>query len=44
MVLSHPDLEDLRVVLGTDDAHALDARFGFAAVDARRMMQRESRR
>jgi GNAT superfamily N-acetyltransferase len=39
-VLSHPDVDGLRVVLGTADAHGRYARFGFAAVDESRMMER----
>jgi GNAT superfamily N-acetyltransferase len=41
--LSHPDLASLRIVLGTADAHGLYARFGFAAVDSGRMMERAAR-
>lgn len=39
-ILSHPELGDLRIVLGTADAHGLYERFGFRAVDAERMMER----
>lgn len=39
-VISHPDLDGVRIVLGTADAHGLYARFGFEAVDGRRMMER----
>jgi GNAT superfamily N-acetyltransferase len=39
-ILSHPDLADLRIQLGTADAHGLYARFGFVPVDAERMMER----
>jgi GNAT superfamily N-acetyltransferase len=42
-VLSHPDLEGLRMVLGTADAHTLYSRFGFAPVDSARMMERSAR-
>ena len=38
--LSHPDIDGLRVVLGTADAHTLYARFGFVPVDGTRMMER----
>ena len=38
--LGHPDLEGLRIVLATADAHGLYERFGFRAVDGRRMMER----
>lgn len=40
MVLGHPDVADLRIILGTKDAHTLYERFGFRAVDAERMMER----
>lgn len=39
-VLRHPDLARLRILLGTADAHGLYARFGFAPVNAQRMMER----
>lgn len=39
-VLSHPDLAPLRIMLGTADAHGLYARFGFAPVNAERIMER----
>ena len=42
-VLSHPDLDGLRTVLGTADAHGLYERFGFRMVDAARMMERPGR-
>jgi GNAT superfamily N-acetyltransferase len=42
-VLSHPDLDGLRIVLATADAHGLYERFGFAQVEARRMMERPGR-
>jgi GNAT superfamily N-acetyltransferase len=43
-VLSHPDLQSLRrFFLGTADAHALYARFGFVPVDPGRMMERRGR-
>lgn len=41
-VLAHPDLEGVRIVLGTADAHGLYERFGFQSVDAQRMMERPS--
>jgi GNAT superfamily N-acetyltransferase len=39
-VLDHPELESIRVVLGTADAHGLYERFGFRPVDSARMMER----
>jgi GNAT superfamily N-acetyltransferase len=39
-VLTHPDLIDIRMLLGTADAHTLYERFGFRPVDASRMMER----
>jgi GNAT superfamily N-acetyltransferase len=39
-VLSHPDLERLRLMLGTADAHSLYERYGFRPVDPARMMER----
>ncbi len=39
-ILDHPDLRDLRVLLGAADAHGLYARFGFRPVDAERLMER----
>jgi GNAT superfamily N-acetyltransferase len=39
-IFEHPQLRDLRVILATDDAHELYARFGFRPVDAQRMMER----
>ena len=42
-VLSHPDLADARVMLGTADAHELYERFGFAPADPQRVMDRRSR-
>jgi GNAT superfamily N-acetyltransferase len=39
-VVSHPDLQTLRIVLATADAHGLYERFGFRAADAGRMMER----
>jgi GNAT superfamily N-acetyltransferase len=39
-VVTHPDLEGLRIVLATADAHGLYERFGFRAADATRMMER----
>jgi GNAT superfamily N-acetyltransferase len=40
--LDDPELEGVRVVLGTADAHGLYERFGFRAVDAGRMMERRA--
>jgi GNAT superfamily N-acetyltransferase len=39
-VLSHPDLERLRIMLGTADAHSLYERYGFRPVEPGRMMER----
>jgi GNAT superfamily N-acetyltransferase len=39
-VLSHPDLEQLRLMLGTADAHSLYERYGFRPVEPGRMMER----
>jgi GNAT superfamily N-acetyltransferase len=39
-VLSHPDLERLRLMLGTADAHSLYERYGFRPVEPGRMMER----
>jgi GNAT superfamily N-acetyltransferase len=39
-ILAHPDLADVRILLGTADAHGLYARFGFVPVNAERMMER----
>lgn len=39
-VLEHPELERLRFVLGTADAHGLYERFGFRPVDSAQMMER----
>jgi GNAT superfamily N-acetyltransferase len=39
-VLSHPELERLRFLLGTDDAHGLYERFGFKRIESGRMMER----
>jgi GNAT superfamily N-acetyltransferase len=39
-MLGHPDLQNLRIMLGTADAHGLYARFGFGAVDPVRLMER----
>ena len=39
-VLEHPDLAENRILLGTADAHGLYARFGFAAANSTRMMER----
>jgi predicted N-acetyltransferase YhbS len=41
-VLEHPELAGLRFVLATADAHGLYERFGFAAADAGRMMERRA--
>lgn len=38
--LAHPDLRGLRIMLATNDAHALYERFGFRAVDPQRVMER----
>jgi GNAT superfamily N-acetyltransferase len=38
--LSHPELDGLRILLGTADAHTLYERLGFLPVDATRMMER----
>jgi GNAT superfamily N-acetyltransferase len=40
-VLAHPDLETVRFVLGTADAHGLYERFGFEPADPNRMMDRK---
>jgi GNAT superfamily N-acetyltransferase len=39
-VLSHPELDGLRVLLDTDDAQGLYSRFGFRPVDATQVMER----
>jgi GNAT superfamily N-acetyltransferase len=39
-VLSHPDLADLTIQLGTADAHGLYARFGFVTAEPGRVMWR----
>jgi GNAT superfamily N-acetyltransferase len=39
-VLAHPDLVDVRILLGTADAHGLYSRFGFVPVNGERMMER----
>ncbi len=41
-ILAHPDLDGVRVVLATADAHELYERFGFRPVDATRMMERRA--
>src|SRR5690349_16595851 len=41
-IVGHPELEGLRMVLGTADAHGLYERFGFAPVDAEQMMERRA--
>jgi GNAT superfamily N-acetyltransferase len=41
-VLAHPELAGLRFVLATADAHRLYERFGFAPIDASRMMERRA--
>jgi predicted N-acetyltransferase YhbS len=41
-VLAHPELQGMRFVLATADAHGLYARFGFTPVDAERMMERRA--
>jgi GNAT superfamily N-acetyltransferase len=38
--ISHPAVRDVRILLGTADAHGLYERFGFVAVDNARMMER----
>jgi GNAT superfamily N-acetyltransferase len=43
-VLSHPDVDGLRMILGTADAHGLYERFGFARADPARIMELPSRR
>ena len=42
-VLSHPDLAQARIMLGTRDAHGLYVRFGFAPGDPERVMDRRRR-
>ncbi len=39
-MVEHPELRDLRLMLGTSDAHGLYARFGFAPVYPGRLMDR----
>lgn len=39
-VLGHPELEGLRFILATADAHGLYERFGFEPADPARMMER----
>ena len=39
-VLSHPDLNRTRVMLGTKDAHGLYERFGFQPADPNRVMDK----
>jgi len=41
-VLSHPDLNGIRVMLGTADAQGLYERFGFEPADPQRVMDRRS--
>jgi GNAT superfamily N-acetyltransferase len=41
-VLSHPDLDGARVMLGTRDAHGLYERFGFEAADPGRVLDRRT--
>ncbi len=41
-VFEHPELRGLRWVLATADAHGLYERFGFAAADPARMMERRA--
>ena len=43
-VLAHPDLSELRFLLGTADAHGLYERFGFEPVAAGSIMERKSAR
>jgi GNAT superfamily N-acetyltransferase len=40
VVLSHPDLVQLRLMLGTADAHSLYERYGFRPVEPGRIMER----
>jgi GNAT superfamily N-acetyltransferase len=39
-VVGHPDVEPVRILLGTNDAHGLYERFGFRRIDGGRMMER----
>jgi GNAT superfamily N-acetyltransferase len=41
-VLAHPELQGVRFVLATADAHGLYARFGFTPVDGERTMERRA--
>jgi GNAT superfamily N-acetyltransferase len=38
--VTHPSVAELRILLGTRDAHGLYERFGFCPVDSGRMMER----
>jgi GNAT superfamily N-acetyltransferase len=38
--VTHPSVAELRIVLGTRDAHGLYERFGFRPVDPQRVMER----
>jgi predicted N-acetyltransferase YhbS len=40
--VTHPEVADLRIMLGTLDAHGLYERTGFRPVDPKRMMERRS--
>lgn len=42
--VTHPDVADIRIVLGTRDAHGLYERFGFEPVTSGRMMERTAPR
>jgi GNAT superfamily N-acetyltransferase len=42
-VVTHPDVADIRIVLGTRDAHRLYERSGFEPVTPGRMMERKAR-
>lgn len=41
-MMSHPELADLRIMLGTADAHGLYSRFEFVPVNPERIMERRS--
>jgi GNAT superfamily N-acetyltransferase len=44
IAVTHPDVADLRIVLGTRDAHGLYERFGFGPVNPARVMERTALR
>jgi GNAT superfamily N-acetyltransferase len=44
IAVTHPDVADIRIVLGTRDAHGLYERFGFGPVNPERMMERKAAR